>query len=205
MKDETKYEVIYADPAWRFGNSVYQDNGRDSRHLKDQYETMTIEQMKELPLANISADNCALFLWTTDFHLPYCFELFDAWGFKYRTIAFVWVKKTKNGKTCANLGAWTMKNTEICLLATRGNMFDKRQVKNLFQLVEAERTKHSRKPQEVRSRIEKLFGECKRLEMFAREAKQGWDVWGNEVEGSISFMPCYGQTKCVRSEAEHCP
>lgn len=140
MKDETKYEVIYADPAWRFGNSVYQDNGRDSRHLKDQYETMTIEQMKELPLANILADNCALFLWTTD-----------------------------------------------------------------FQLVEAERTKHSRKPQEVRSRIEKLFGECKRLEMFAREAKQGWDVWGNEVEGSISFMPCYGQTKCVRSEAEHCP
>lgn len=66
---------------------------------------MTIEQLKELPLAKIFADDCALFLWTTDFHLPFCFELFKAWGFKYRTIAFVWKKVTKNGKTCANLGA----------------------------------------------------------------------------------------------------
>lgn len=66
-----KYQIIYSDPAWRFGNSVYQDNNRDNRHLQDQYQTMTIEQLKELPLANISADDCALFLWTTDFHLPF--------------------------------------------------------------------------------------------------------------------------------------
>jgi site-specific DNA-methyltransferase (adenine-specific) len=183
-----KYEIIYADPAWNFGNSVYQDNGRDSRLLEKQYPSMSIKEIKELPLANISADDCALFLWTTDFHLPNCFELFEAWGFKYRTIAFVWVKKTKNGKTCANLGAWTMKNTEICLLATKGNMFNKRQVKNLFQLVEAERTKHSKKPQEVRNRIEKLFGNMERLEMFAREKHDGWDAWGNEVENSLTFL-----------------
>ena len=182
-----QYEIIYSDPAWRFGNSVYQDNNRDNRHLHEQYQTMTIEELKELPLANISADDCALFLWTTDFHLPFCFELFKAWGFKYRTIAFVWKKITKNGKTCANLGAWTMKNTEICLLATKGNMFDKRQVKNIFQLVEAERTKHSKKPNEVREKIEKLFGDSNRLEMFARTKTEGWDVWGNEVEGSVNL------------------
>ena len=80
-----------------------------------------------------------------------------------------------------------MKNTEICLLATKGNMFNKRKVKNIFQLVEAERTKHSKKPQEVRDRIEKLFGECERLEMFAREKHEGWDVWGNEVESSVTL------------------
>ena len=180
-----KYQIIYADPPWRFGNSVYQDNNRDNRHLHEQYQTMTIEQLKELPLANISTDDCALFLWTTDFHLPFCFDLFKEWGFKYRTIAFVWKKVTKNGKTCANLGAWTMKNTEICLLATKGNMFNKRQVKNIFQLVEAERTKHSKKPQEVRSSIEMLFGELNRIELFAREKHEGWDVWGNEVVSDV--------------------
>ena len=186
-----KYEIIYADPAWKFGNSVYQDNGRKSRELNKQYSTMTINEIKELPLENISADDCALFMWVTDFHLPFAFELFEKWGFKYRTIAFVWKKITKNGKTCANLGAWTMKNTEICLLATKGKMFEKRKAKNVFQLIEAERTKHSKKPLETIDRIENIFNSENKLEMFSRKNLQGWDAWGNEVENSIDLSEYY--------------
>ena len=186
-----KYNIIYADPAWKFGNSVYQDNGRKGRELNKQYNTMSINEIKELPLENISADDCALFMWVTDFHLPFAFELFEKWGFKYRTIVFVWKKITKNGKTCANLGAWTMKNTEICLLATKGNMFDKRKAKNVFQLIEAERTKHSKKPIEAVNRIEKIFQFENKLEMFSRKNLQGWDAWGNEVNNSIDLSEYY--------------
>jgi len=186
-----KYNIIYADPAWKFGNSVYQDNGRKSRELNRQYDTMYINQIKELPIENISADDCALFMWVTDFHLPFAFELFEKWGFKYRTIAFVWKKITKNGKTCANLGAWTMKNTEICLLATKGKMFSHRKAKNIFQLIEAERTKHSKKPLETVNRIEKIFEFENKLEMFSRKNLKGWDAWGNEVENSIDLSEYY--------------
>jgi site-specific DNA-methyltransferase (adenine-specific) len=105
----------------------------------------------------------------------------ESWGFKYVTIAFVWEKKTKTGKTVANLGAWTMKNYEICLFGTKGSMLKYKQVNNIYQKVEAERTKHSKKPQEVRNRIELLFGDLPRIELFARETTPGWEVWGNEV------------------------
>ena len=180
-----KYQIIYADPAWKYSNTVYQDNGRKGRDLKDQYPTMSISEIKNLPIEDISDNDCALFMWITDFHLPYAFELFEKWGFKYRTIVFVWKKITKNGKTCANLGAWTMKNTEICLLATKGNMFDKRIAKNIFQIIEAERTKHSKKPIEAIQRIEMLFGDLPRVELFCRYPREGWDVWGNEVVSDV--------------------
>ena len=85
------------------------------------------------------------------------------------------------GKTVANLGAWTMKNYEICLLGTKGSMLKHKQVNNIYQKVEAERTKHSKKPQEVRSRIELLFGDLPRIELFARQRFDGWDAWGNEL------------------------
>jgi site-specific DNA-methyltransferase (adenine-specific) len=188
MKNKLKkYKIIYADPPYKYTNTVYQDKGRKSRDLKEQYPTMSISEIKSLPIENISDSDCALFMWITDFHLPYAFELFEKWGFKYRTIAFVWKKITKNGKTCANLGAWTMKNTEICLLATKGNMFDKRIAKNIFQIVEAVRTKHSKKPIEVIERIEKLFGDLPRIELFCRYKRKGWDAWGNEVKNSIDI------------------
>ena len=78
-----------------------------------------------------------------------------------------------------------MKNTELCLLATKGNMFKKRKIKNIFQLVEAERTNHSKKPDIIRQKIQQLFGECNRLELFARSTFPGWSVWGNEVKSDI--------------------
>lgn len=115
--------------------------------------------------------------------MPEAFEVMKAWGFKYKTVAFVWSKRTKNGKEVANLGRWTMGNVEVCLLGVKGK--PKRAVKNIKQLVVAERTKHSKKPDEVRRRIVELMGDLPRLEMFAREKVEGWDVFGDEVESDI--------------------
>ena len=114
-------------------------------------------------------------------------ETMETWGFKYITVAFVWEKKTKTGKTVANLGAWTMKNYELCLFGTKGTMLKYKKVNNIYQKVEAERTIHSRKPRQVRTNIETLFGDLPRIELFAREKTEGWDVWGNEVVSDIEL------------------
>lgn len=99
----------------------------------------------------------------------------------YVTVAFVWSKKTVNGKTVSNLAPWTLKNCELCLMGTRGRMVQYKQKNNIPQLVEAVRTRHSEKPEEVRRRIEELFGDVPRIELFARKRFHGWDCWGNEV------------------------
>jgi len=182
-----KYNIIYADPPWNFSHGVYQDSGRPVRQMKDQYKTMGKKDIQELDISQIFTDDSALFLWVADSHLIDGLELIKKWGFTYRTVVFVWKKITKNGKTCANVGAWTMKNCELCLLGVRGNMLKNKKVNNIYQFIEAERTKHSKKPDEARRRIEILFGDLPRIELFAREKAEGWDVWGNEVESDIDL------------------
>ena len=139
------------------------------------------EDLESLPVADISDKDCILFLWVTDSHLDQGIDLIIKWGFKFKTVGFVWVKKIKNNTTCANVGAWTMKNTEICLIATKGQMSKYKQKRNVYQLIEAERTGHSKKPDEARNRIVEIFGDIPRIELFARQRTDGWDVWGNEV------------------------
>jgi len=145
------------------------------------YPTQHKDWIKQLPVKNITDDDCALFLWTIDAHIKEAIETMESWSFKYITVAFVWEKKTTTGKTVANLGAWTMKNYELCLLGTKGAMLKYKKVNNIYQKVEAERTKHSKKPTQVRDNIELLFGDLPRIELFARQKTEGWDVWGNEV------------------------
>ena len=177
-----RYNIIYADPPWKFRSKELQKyNGKRFTSMDKHYPTQHKDWIKDLPVEEIAHDNCALFLWTTDAHLKEAIETIEAWGFKYITIAFVWEKKTKTGKTVANLGAWTMKNYEICLLGTHGRMLKHKKVNNIYQKVEAERTKHSRKPEKVRQNIELLFGDLPRIELFARQRVDGWDAWGNEV------------------------
>ncbi len=177
------YRVIYADPPWQFGSKQLQKyNGDRFASLESrEYQTMTTSDICSLPVNRIAYYDSALFLWATDAHLPDALRVIDAWGFKYITIAFIWSKKTVNGKQIATLGPWTMKNCEICLLATRGQMLKYKKVNNIYQLVDAVRTTHSTKPPEVRIRIESLFGMVQRVELFAREKTDGWDCWGNEV------------------------
>jgi len=128
-------------------------------------------------------------MWTTDAHMGEAIETIEAWGFKYITVAFVWEKLTVTGKTACTLGAWTMKNYELCLLGTKGTMLKHKKVNNIRQKVAALRTRHSEKPHKVRENIELLFGDLPRIELFARIECEGWDVWGNEVESSITLVP----------------
>ena len=174
-----KYQIIYADPPWS-----YNDKGCTG-NCEAQYKTMTIQDICSLPIKNITADNCVLFLWTTSPLLDEGIATINAWGFKYKTVAFCWSKHTKNEKPVSNLGRWTMGNVELCLLGVKGTPNSWRQDKSIKQLVWAERTKHSKKPDEVGRRIVKLLGDRPRIELFAREKTEGWDVWGNEVESDI--------------------
>lgn len=141
------------------------------------------EWIKSLPVESITADDCALFLWSTDSHLKEAIEVIESWGFRYVTVAFVWNKKTVTGKDAITLGAWTIKSYELCLFGTKGKMLQYKKDNTVRQKVEALRTKHSKKPDEVRDRIVQLFGDLPRIELFARERVNGWDALGYDIDG----------------------
>lgn len=183
-----KYQIIYADPPWNFGGGgVYQDNDRDIRKTSDQYQLTKTTKLKELSVNNIASDNALLFMWTTDQHIPDALDLMNAWGFRYCTVAFYWVKKYSTGSNCYNVGCWTMKSVEQVLLGLKGKPMYLKKKRNVKQLVEAVRTTHSTKPKEVKNRIVDIVGDIPRIELFAREKSEGWDVWGNEVESDIKL------------------
>jgi len=180
-----KYSVIYADPPWKYGNRKYQDGGRPVDSLASRYSVMTTDDICSLPVRTIACKDSALFLWTTDSHLPDALRVMESWGFTYRTVAFQWVKQYRTGSICYNFGYYTMKSVELCLLGLRGSM--QRVSHNVKGLVLAERTSHSRKPNEIRQAIVSLFGDRPRIELFAREITAGWDVWGNEAKGAVKL------------------
>ena len=172
----TRYSVIYADPPW-----YYRDRATAGlRGAGYKYPDMTNEQISALPVSDIAAENAILFLWVTWPKLPEVLPVINAWGFNYRTVAFVWVKRNlKTTRLFWGMGNWTRANTEPCLLATRGR--PKRVDAGVHQVVESPLARHSQKPAEVRERIVKLTGDVSRIELFAREAAPGWDAWGNEA------------------------
>lgn len=168
------YQLIYADPPW-----PYKDQMRGhSFSLDHEYPTMRLADIKALPVASIAAPDAALLMWVVSPQLNDGLDVMKAWGFKYVTVAFVWSKLTSTGKKVSNLGRWTMGNVELCVLGRRGRIARER--RDIKQLVEAERTTHSRKPDEVRHRAEVLFGNIPRIELFARGISEGWDQFGNE-------------------------
>jgi len=181
-----QYSVIYADPPWHFSSKELQKySGERFTPLDKHYTTQSDSWIRCLPVKGVCTKNAALFLWATDAHIPIAIEVMTAWGFKYVTIAFVWEKLTSTGKTTKTLGAWTLKSYEMCLLGTRGGMLQYKASNTVLQQVRAERTCHSRKPEEVRNRIEQLFPNLPHIELFARQRTPGWDAWGNEVESDI--------------------
>ena len=177
---DKKYQIIYADPPWSYNDKM----SGHSFSLDHEYETQSMEWIKFLPIPDITDKNCVLFLWAVSPLLPEAFDVIKAWGFKYKTLAFCWQKETRLfNKTVKNLGRWTMGGVELCLLATRGK--PKRERKNIGQVVFEMRGRHSQKPAEVRSRIVDLMGGLPRIELFARQKTEGWDVWGNDPSLAI--------------------
>lgn len=161
------------------------------RCAEDHYRTMTFEEMAALPVGDIAAKDCALFMWVVGSFLVEAIDLARAWGFEFKTDAFYWLKQKLIGADQIDFftddiapprmgfGYWTRKQVEPCWLFTRGN--PKRISKGVRQAIIEPRREHSRKPDEQYTRIEKLVA-GPRLELFARAPRPGWTVWGNETE-----------------------
>lgn len=207
-----RYKVIYADPPWQYDDKA----NAGERGADYKYDTMTLKDIYSLNVGDFADDNSVLFLWTTMPFLPSAISLMSAWGFKYKTVAFVWVK-TPRGKPPTmkfdrnlvsswyhqkkavlyeyidsmklhwGMGSWTRANAELVLLGVRGKPH--RVSKGVHSVVITNhRGIHSRKPGEVRRRIEALMGDVPMLEMFARPpVDDGWDVWGNQVDSSVDI------------------
>jgi len=163
------YNVLYADPPWRydFGFDIH---GAADRH----YHTMTIEELCELPIADLSEDNAVLFMWVTSPKLFDAKKVIDAWGFDYKT-SFIW-DKVKHV-----MGHYNSVRHEILLVCVRGS-FPKQNNTLHDSVISIERTdEHSEKPEYFRHLIEEMYPNSKKIELFARKRVDGWDAWGNEL------------------------
>ena len=182
-----KYDIIYADPPWHYnGKLQYDKSGTAEKNngWKDRifissacfkYPTIPTEELKRLPVQQIAKDNSLLFLWATNPHLAQAIELGVAWGFEYKTVVFVWNKMNHNP------GHYTLSYCELCLLFKRGRIPTPRGARNVKQLIEAPRSKHSEKPIEIAQSIIRMFPHQSRIELFARDSKEGYESWGLEV------------------------
>ena|SRR3990167_3145296 len=178
------YQIIYADPPWSYNDKM----SGHSFSLDHEYATQNLGWIKSLPINGIAEKDCVLFLWAVSPLLPEAFEVIQAWGFKYKTLGFCWLKERPNRPNLfvKNLGRYTMGGVELLLLATKGR--PKRIINNMSQVHFDERTRHSKKPDALRDKIVQLFGDIPRIELFAREKTEGWDVWGNEIESDIDLI-----------------
>ena len=178
---ESGYGAILADPPWRF--EAWSGKGT-ARAPDNHYDTMTLDGIRALPVAEVAAVDCALFVWIVWPTLPEALNLIESWGFEYKTCAFAWLKCDPYRLFCLEedvrmgLGYWTRANSEVCLLATRGN--PKRLDKGIRQGILEPIREHSRKPDCVHERIERLVA-GPYFELFARAPRPGWTVWGNET------------------------
>lgn len=187
------FGAILADPPWRFEvwNGETAVKARDSKSTytsaRVHYETMAPDEIAALPVSEVMADNAVLFLWISWPLLPQAMALIDRWGFKYKTCAFDWMKAHNTQPdffqdeipALMGMGYWTRANSEPCLLATRGK--PKRLNADVRQGIIAPRREHSRKPDGIHERIERLVA-GPYLELFARQQRKGWTVWGNQTD-----------------------
>lgn len=181
----SNYQLIYADPPWHFRVRSKKGEGRSA---KNHYPVMSTADIAELPVSKIGAKNSVLLMWAIDPMLDVAFDVIKAWGFRFKTVGFYWVKENvKSGGFFTGLGYYTRANPEQCLLATRGAGL-KRKDRIVRRLIVAPRGRHSAKPIEAYHRIERLFGNVSRIELFARRRRAGWDAFGNQVQGSI-YLP----------------
>ncbi len=179
-----KYQIIYSDPPWKFNNK--KTGGSMISGADAKYPIMTVKELCALPIKDIADDNCILFMWWVGSQPLEALEVMMAWGFKLKTMTgFNWVKLTKNKKPYFGMGFWTRAGSESCLIAVKGKP---KRISGSIRSVEiAINEGHSRKPPIFRTRITELMGDLPRVELFAREQTDGWDVFGDEVDNSIKL------------------
>jgi len=181
------YGAILADPPWHFEVWSLDPNDKKIRHPSKHYSTMSIDDIYAMPVEDLAADDCVLFIWIVWPMLEHGLKTVEAWGFKYKTCAFAWMKADGAqvdmfaGDVPVQIGPgyWTRSNSEVCLLATRGK--PKRINADVRQGIISPRREHSRKPDGIHERIERLVG-GPYVELFARQRRAGWDAWGNQTD-----------------------
>lgn len=182
-----KYQIIYADPPWNYSRPVQHGSVGKRKagwhFLNEKYPTMSDFDIQNLKVCNLADENSILFLWVTFPKLIEGLSVIKSWGFKYKTLGFSWIKTYKNGNPKFGIGYYTKSNCEICLIGTRGK--PPKESDSVSSCVISKIEKHSKKPDEIRNRIVSLCGNIPRIELFARQKTEGWDVWGNEVESDI--------------------
>lgn len=166
-----RFGAILADPAWSFRSYGGQDLAPTQG--VQPYPVMSLDDIKALPIASLAAKDCLLFMWTVSHLQAASFDVAEAWGFKPVSLAFIWDKGRMG------MGYWTRQEAEVCHLFKRGK--PRRIGKGVRQMIRAPRREHSRKPDEQYGRIEQLV-DGPYLEIFARQRRQGWESWGNEVD-----------------------
>ena len=182
-KSMKKYQIIYADPPWRYqcGKNHLAKKSMINGNVDIHYKSMTIREMKKIQINKITENDCLLFLWVTSPFLKIGIDLMDNWGFKFSTIGFIWHKQK------INPGSYTLSECEICVIGKKGKIPIPRGARNVRQFLSEKRTRHSAKPNEIRKRIEQMFPTQNKIELFARNRTEGWDVWGNEVKSDIEL------------------
>ena len=182
-----KFDIIYADPPWHYnGKMQFDKSGKCKENINFskkifissatfKYPTLKTSELMKIPVQRIAKDDCLLFMWTSNPHLAQAIELGEAWGFEYKTVAFVWDKMNHNP------GQYTLSNCELCLVFKRGRIPKPRGARNIQQLVRSPRREHSEKPLEVMLGIQKMFPTQTRIELFARRKIEGWAAWGLDM------------------------
>ena len=191
---DQKYHIIYADPPWTF--KTWSDKGK-GKSAEQHYDCMTMEDIKNLPVQDICEEDAVCIMWVTFPLLKEGIETLEAWGFKYKTVAFNWVKRNKKANSWfVGMGYYTRSNSEIAILGTKGKVLN-RANHNVPQVCNDRIREHSRKPDIIRQRIIDLFGDISRIELFCRDALQGWDTWGDESGkfDSTTLEPYFGLDK----------
>jgi len=165
---EGKYNVLLADPPWTYSNTGVEGA------VDKEYPTMTIQELCDLSIRKLASENAVLFLWTTNPILEECFPVIKSWGFEYKT-NFVWIKKNKK----TGIGFYIRGIHELLLICIKGQMLPKY---TPLSIIEEDAKEHSKKP-EIYELIEKMYPNCKYIELFARDNKKrkDWDYWGNEA------------------------
>jgi len=190
---QKKYQIIYADPPWDYGGKMQFDKSSKKNEnigwqrnifisaANFKYPTIKTKDLKKIPISQICDNDCLLFMWVTNPHLAQGIELGTAWGFEYKTVAFIWDKMSHNP------GQYTLSNCELCLVFKKGRIPRPRGARNIQQLIRAPRGSHSVKPDIVRENIVKMFPSQCKIELFARKKTNGWDTWGLDVREEICY------------------
>jgi N6-adenosine-specific RNA methylase IME4 len=182
------FRLGFADPGWWFRTRSPRGRGKCAdRH----YRCEKLEQLKALPIGELMAPDAILCLCVVQTHFCEAMELIGAWGFEYKTVGFVWVKMPKRWsandiplriRPKMGQGYYTRSNSEQCWIARRGKKGLKRLDRGVDQVIYAPVRQHSRKPDEMFTRIECLFGDIPRIELFARDQRPGWWAWGDQLQ-----------------------